>query len=337
MANLKTNYMGIELKNPVVIGSNNLVTDVKNAKALEEQGAAAIVYKSLFEEQIQLESYELESEMEAYDERNAEMIKLFPDIEHAGPKEYLHQLKKVKQELNIPVFGSLNCVNNETWVNWAKEIEKTGVDGIELNFYHVPDDFSKDEKEIIENQLNIAKDVVKALKIPVAVKLSPFYTNALNFIKRLEDVGVKSVVLFNSLFQPDIDLGNEKLVYRYKYSNQEDNRLPLRYAGLLFNNVKLNVCSSRGIYSGNDVAKMLLAGADTVQVVSTVYKSGAKVVSTILSDLEGWMKKSNYAKLSDFRGKMSKKNVKSPFAYKRAQYIDILMRSDNVMQEHILR
>lgn len=336
MADLKTNYMGIELKNPIIIGSNNLVTDIKNATALEEAGASAIVYKSLFEEQIQLESYEMDSQMDAYSDRSAEASTLFPDLDHAGPKEYLMNLKNIKDGVNIPVFGSLNCVNKDTWVEWAKQIEATGVDGLELNFYHVPTDADVDSEAIIQEQVNIAAGVVKALKIPVGVKLSPFYTNPLNVVKRLEGVGVKSVILFNSLFQPDIDIKNQKMVYKYKFSNEEDSRLPLRYAGLLFGNTTIDVCASRGIYYGSDIVKMLLAGANNVQIVSAVYKSGAGVVGKMLEELEGWMKDNSFNAIDDFKGKMSKNNTRSPFAYKRSQYIDILMRSDDVMQEHSL-
>ena len=336
MANLKTTYMGIELKNPLIIGSNNLVTDPEKAKAIEEAGASALVYKSLFEEQMQLENYEMDMQMEAYNERNAEMTKLFPDMEHAGPREFLMNLKNIKQAVSIPVFASLNCVVRETWVEWAKEIEQTGVDGLELNFYHVPVDFNIEEGTIIEEQISIAKDVVNALSIPVAVKMSPFYTNPLNFISRLDAVGVKGFVMFNSLFQPDIDVNNQKLIYKYKLSNEEDNRLPLRYTGLTYGNVKGDICSSRGLFHGNDIVKMVLAGAISVQIVSAIYKQGFGAITKMLGELESWMNTNDYEKLSDFQGKMAKKNIKSPFAYRRAQYIDILLRSDDITKQHSL-
>jgi dihydroorotate dehydrogenase (fumarate) len=336
MVDLKATYMGIPLKNPIIIGSNNLVTDPENAKALEKAGAAALVYKSLFEEQIQLESWELESQLEAYNERNAEMVKIFPDIAHAGPREYLMKLKRIKQSVSIPVFASLNCINNETWVKWAKEIEATGVDGLELNFYHVPSDVNVDESIIINEQISVARDVVKELKIPVAVKVSPFYTNPLNFINQLDLAGVKAFVIFNSLFQPDIDVEKQRLVFKYLFSNPEDNRLPLRYTALLHGLVKGDISSSRGVFTGNDVVKMVLAGANVVQIVSAIYKNGFDVIPQILEELTVWMKSKNYNTLSEFRGRMSKKNIKSPFAYRRAQYIDILMRSDNILQEHAL-
>lgn len=336
MADLKTTYMGIELKNPLIIGANNLVTNPKKAKDMADAGAAALVYKSLFEEQIQLESFEMDQQMEAYNERSAEMTKLFPDIDHAGPSEHLMNLRKIKEMVDIPVFASLNCVNRDTWVKWAKLIEETGVDGLELNFYHVPRDFDEKAEDIIQEQIDIATELVKALKIPVAVKLSPFYTNPLNFVKRLDEAGVNAFVMFNSLFQPDINIDDQKLVYKYKLSNTEDNRLPLRYTGLLYGNVKADVCSSRGIYHGNDVIKLILAGADAVQMVSAIYKMGSGVISTMLTEIEAWMKKNNYTSLADFKGNMSKKNMRSPFAYRRGQYVDILMRSDDVMQEHSL-
>lgn len=336
MADLKTTYMGIELKNPLIIGSNNLVTDPKNAKAIEDAGASAIVYKSLFEEQIQLENYEMDMQMEAYADRHAEVARLFPDLQHAGPREFLLNLKKVKDAVDIPVFASLNCVNRETWVDWAKELEATGVDGLELNLYHVASDFTVDESVIIAEQVSIAQDVVKALKIPVAVKMSPFYTNPLNFIHKLDAVGVKGFVMFNSLFQPDIDVNEQKLVYKYKLSNAEDSRLPLRYTGLTYGNVDGDVCSSRGLFSGEDIVKMILAGATSVQMVSALYKQGFDSITKALEELDAWMGKNSYGKITDYKGKMSKKNIKSPFAYKRAQYVDILLRSDDVLNEKTL-
>lgn len=336
MVELKTTYMGVELKNPLIIGSNNLVTDPKNAKAFENAGASAIVYKSLFEEQIQLENYEMDMQMDAYANRHAEVSRLFPDMQHAGPREFLLNLKKVVDAVDIPVFASLNCVNNETWVNWAKELEATGISGLELNFYQVPTDLSVEESVIVGEQVSVAKQVVKALKIPVAVKMSPFYTNPLNFIHQLEKVGVKGFVMFNSLFQPDIDIETEKLVYHYKLSNNEDSRLPLRYTGLSYGNIKGDICSSRGLFSGGDIAKMILAGATTVQMVSAVYKKGFKVITESLEELTTWMSKHSYGSLSDYRGKMSKNNISSPFAYKRAQYVDILLRSDDVLNAKTL-
>ncbi|MBN1197810.1 MAG: dihydroorotate dehydrogenase, partial [Bacteroidales bacterium] len=189
MANLTTHYMGLKLKNPVIIGASNLVTDPDNIKKMEQEGAAAIVYKSLFEEQIELERLQLSEELNQYNDRHAEMISLFPDIEHAGPREHLHNLRKVVESVSIPVIASLNCIYDETWVEYAKLIEETGVNGIELNLYAVPGDFKPEGKTIINEQLDIITHVKQNLKIPVSVKLSPFYTNLLNVMQQMYYAG----------------------------------------------------------------------------------------------------------------------------------------------------
>lgn len=334
MTNLKTSYLGIELKNPVIIGANNLVTDLSALKKIEKAGAAAIVYKSLFEEQIQLENLDLSNRMNEYADRNAEMINLFPDIDHAGPEEYLMELSKAKKSIQIPLIASLNAVYTESWIEYARKIETTGVDGLELNFYSFPRDFNACSKEIVDEQLAVVAEVLKAVKIPVSVKLSPFYTNVLSVIKKMDDLGVQSFTLFNNLFQPEIDIDEEVNYYPYNLSSPSDNKLPLRYAGYLFGELKGGICSNTGIYTGADVIKMILAGANTVQVVSTLYKNKIEYIQTIISDIENWMEEKNYENLSDFRGKLSRKNSKDPYAYKRAQYVDILMKSDSIFKKY---
>ena len=187
MADLRTNYMGIELKNPIIVGACNLVKDLDALKQIQDAGAAAVVYKSLFEEQIQLENLQMSEHLGEYDERHAEMTSLFPEIEHAGPKEFLHELKKARDVLDIPLFASLNAVYKESWVEYAQLLEETGVDGLELNLYHVPLDVDQAGSEMINSQIEILAAVKKAVKIPVSVKLSPYYTNPLHIIKRMDD------------------------------------------------------------------------------------------------------------------------------------------------------
>jgi dihydroorotate dehydrogenase (fumarate) len=334
MANLKTTYMGLELKNPVIVGACNLCTDTRNLKQMEEAGAGAIVYKSLFEEQIHLENLEnYENRME-YAERNAEMITLFPEFENNGPKEYLYNLSKARNTISIPLIASLNAVYDETWVEYAGKIQETGVDGIELNFFAVPDKFDTEGRSIEEKQIQIVKEVKAAIQIPVSVKLSPFYSNPLKLIKDMELAGVNAFVLFNRLFQPDIDVNKEEHHFPYNVSCDHDNRLALRYAGLLFDNVKATVCANTGVFTGEDVVKMLLAGAGCVQVVSTLYKNQISYISQIIKDLEGWMDAKGYKTIDDFRGKLSRKNTSDKYAYRRAQYIDILMRSDEIFKKY---
>ncbi len=334
MADLTTKYMGLTLKNPVIVGACNLVTDSSNLKKMEDAGAAAVVYKSLFEEQIQLENLEIHESLTEYEERNAEMISLFPEIEHAGPEEYLINLRKAKESVSIPVFASLNAVYKEVWVEYAKQIEQTGVDGLELNFYNVPDSFVTVGLTIEEKQINIAASVKQAVKIPVSIKLSQFYTNPLKMIADLDKTGIDGFVLLNRLFHPDLDLNKEEHHFPYNLSNPEDGRMAMRFAGLAYGNINASICSNTGIFSGADVAKMILAGADCVQVVSTLYKNQISQITTILSDLDAWMQSKNYHTISDFKGKLSKKKTKDHYAYKRAQYIDILMRSSEIFKKY---
>ncbi|MCB2221155.1 MAG: dihydroorotate dehydrogenase-like protein [Bacteroidetes bacterium] len=337
MANLTTKYMGVELKNPVIVGACNLVENRENLKRMEAAGAAAIVYKSLFEEQIQLESLQMSDQLEEYSERNAEMRSLFPDIEHAGPEEYLMNLKMAINSVNIPVFGSLNCISHESWLDYAKKIEEIGAVGLEINLYHVPSDFEIVGNAIINEQLDIIEALKKEIRIPIAVKLSPYYTNPLFVIKEMDKRGANAFVLFNRLFQPEIDIDREEMHFPYNLSHSDDNRFPLRITGMLYGDLKAQICSSRGIFSGEDVIAMILAGADTVQVVSTLYKNKIEQISPILTDIERWMDGKGYQQLDDFRGKMSMKNIKDPFAYRRAQYVDILLKSEEIFKKYPMR
>jgi dihydroorotate dehydrogenase (fumarate) len=337
MADLTTKYMGLNLKNPIILGASNLVKDREVIKKVEESGAAAIVYKTLFEEQIELERLQLSEELNQYNDRHAEMISLFPDIEHAGPTEHLLNLRKMVDSVHIPVIASLNCTFRDTWIEYAKAIEQTGVSAIELNFYAVPGDFKKEEKTIINEQLDIVNSVKSNLKIPVSVKLSPFYTSVLNVVQVMYYEGVDGFVLFNRLFQPDIDIEKEAHHFPYNLSHEEDNRLSLRFAGLLYKEIRGSICANTGIFSGKDVIKMLLAGADCVQVVSTVYKHGPGQISKMLKEIEEWMDLKKYKTIDEFRGKLSKKQLKDPFVYMRAQYVDILMKSEEIFKKYPVR
>lgn len=332
MINLATNYMGIALKNPIIAGASGMSADLEMLKKLEKAGAAAIVYKTLFEEQINLESAHFDDQLEAMGGLHAEMTSLYPKLQHAGPEAHLVSLRKAKESLSIPVIASLNCIYDSTWIEYASLIEKTGVDGIELNFYFVPGDFDADGRLIEDIHLDLIKTIKSKITIPVSVKLSSFYSNPLNFISRLDKAGVDGVVIFNRMFEPEINVNDIKHIAPYYLSHEGDYRLALRYAGLLYGNLKTQVCANTGIYQGNDVIKMLLAGADCVQVVSTLYKNKAEHISAMLSEIEEWMESKKYSSLSDFKGKLSKKNLKDPFVYKRGQYIDLLLASDQLLK-----
>lgn len=336
MVNLKTRYMGLELKNPIIVGANNLVTNIDNLKRIEKAGAAAIVYKSLFEEQVQLESLEHYEQITEYEDRNAEMITLFPDSE-ADPsdiREHLMALKKAKESVSIPVFASINAISNETWIEYAKKIAETGVDGIELNFYTVPEKFHDKYEDIEKKQIKILRDVKLAVNIPVSVKLSPFYSNPLKLISDLDKGGADAFVLFNRLFQPDIDILTENHHFPLSLSNSEDNRLPLRFAGLLYGNTKASICANTGILSGADVIKMILAGADAVQIVSTLYLNQIETISPIIKELSKWMESKGYATIDSFKGKLSDNKSENKLPYHRAQYIDFMMSTMQILKKY---
>ncbi|MCK5730703.1 MAG: dihydroorotate dehydrogenase-like protein [Draconibacterium sp.] len=334
MADLSATYMGVKLKNPIILGASNLVSKPEVIQQIEEAGIGAIVYRSLFEEQIQLENLQMDEDLNEYENRNAEMTNLFPGLEHAGPKEHLYNVEKFVKSVSVPVFASLNAIYEPTWTEYAKELEKTGIAGLELNLYAVPGYFERTGESIEDKQVQIVKAVKQAVNIPVSVKISLFYTNPLNFIKKVDEAGADGYVLFNRFFQPEIDIETEEYSYPWELSNPKDHMLGLRFAGLLHGNLDGSICVSRGIYDGNDVIKMILAGADVVQIVSTIYRNQPGIVSNILDDLNNWMDNKGYKSLDDFRGKLSRKNMKDPFAYQRAQYVDILMKSDVIFKKY---
>jgi dihydroorotate dehydrogenase (fumarate) len=330
---LSTKYLGLELKNPIIVGASNLVTDIDTLKRLEDAGAAAVVYKSLFEEQIHLENLEMEQTMDGANERHAEMSSGFAGEFEAGPEDFILNFADAKKALNIPLIASLNAIFDDTWEEYALKLEEAGADALELNFYNNPKDFEMEGRSILNSELDTIEKVKSAVKIPVSVKLSPFYTNPLYTFNEMDKKGADGLVLFNKLFQPDININTESMVFPYNLSSEHDARLPMRYAGLLYDNIKANICANRGIFTGEDVIKMILAGADVVQVVSAIYKHGPKQITKMLEDMEIWMANKQYEKLSDFRGNLSKKNIKDPYAYRRAQYIDILLKSSKVFKD----
>jgi len=331
---LSTKYLGLELKNPIIVGASNLVTDIDTLKKLEAAGAAAIVYKSLFEEQIHLENLEMEQTMGGNDERHAEMTSGYNDAFDSGPEDFLLHFAEAKKAINIPLIASLNAIYDDTWEEYAKKLEGAGADALELNFYNNPKDFEMEGRSIVNAELDIIEIVKKAVNIPVSVKLSPFYTNPLYVFNEMDRKGVDGMVLFNRLFHPDINVNLEKMSFPYNLSSEYDSRLPLRYVGLLYDNIDADICANRGVFTGEDAIKMILAGANVVAVVSTIYKHGPQQITKMLEDMEIWMANKQYETLDEFRGNLSKKNVADPFAYRRAQYVDILMKSSEIFKDY---
>jgi dihydroorotate dehydrogenase (fumarate) len=323
--------MGIELANPLIVGACNLTANMDTIKRIEDSGAGALVIKSLFEEQIQLKNLQMDQQLHMYDDWHAEMTSIFPEMKDAGPEEHLTWVRKAKESVKIPVIASLNAVNRETWVEYAKQLEQTKADGLELNFFATPTDSAVTAKDIEDEQVSILKDVKKAVKIPISVKLSSFYTNPVNFVKRLDDTGVNGFVLFNRFFDPSLDIEKEKSDFPFNLSHPNDHRLALRYTGLLSGKVKGSLCASHGIHAGAHAIEVLLSGADVFQVVSTLYRNSVGTVKVILDEISAWMDRKGYTSLDGFKGKLNADNNPDKFTYKRAQYVKLLMHPDSFM------
>ncbi|OHD70721.1 MAG: dihydroorotate dehydrogenase [Spirochaetes bacterium RBG_13_68_11] len=333
MADLQTSYLGIALKNPIIAGASDLTADLDGIRRIEEAGAGAIVLKSLFEEQIQLERFKLAEDFSRGEARYAEMATIFPKLEHAGPKEHLMGVRAAKAAVKVPVIASLNCVNRATWVEYAKALADESVDALELNFFATPRDPEVSGTRVEEEQLEIVRAVKAAVALPVSVKLSISYSNLLNFISRLDREGVAGVVLFNRFFQPDIDPLRESIGLPFNFSHPVESRLPLRFAGLLFGRIKADVCASTGIMSGTDAARMLLAGSSAVQVVTALYRAKVGAIAKMVADLGAWMDGKGYRTLADFRGSLSEKNAEDSWAYTRAQYAKMLLNPKQFIEE----
>ena len=338
MSNLETSYMGILLKSPVILGACELTSKTDVLKRAEQEGVGAVVYKSIFEEQIQMDNLMHDELLEEYNDIHPEMLTNHPNIDRSEIEHYLHQLRKAKESISIPVIASLNAVNESSWIRYASLIEETGVDGIELNLYQTPTRFDIDGSAIERNQIELVSKIKNNLSIPVSVKLSPDYTNVLHFAKQLDNVGVDAMVMFNAFFQPDIEIEKEKHKKSFNLSRRGDYKQSLRYAGMLHDRIKADICSSLGVFNGEDVIKLLLSGASCVQIVSAVYKYGTSVISEINRTVSDWMERKGYSTIKDFEGKLSDSVLNkndSLLIYKRAQYIDLLLNSDTVFGEKL--
>lgn len=332
MSDLSTTYMGMKLRNPIIAGASEMTSDLDTIKRLADAGVGALVTKSLFEEQIQLERLMFTEDMEKLNYRHAEMISVFPNMEFAGPAEHLMWVRRTKEAVDIPVIASLNAINIETWLKYAKLLEETGVDAIECNLFATPMDMDSTGSDIEDEQIDLVAELKQTVEIPISIKLSPFYTNPLNVISRLDAAGADAFVLFNRSFEPDLDIEYQTHTSPFNFSSQNDYRLPLRYAGLLDGNIEADICASTGILNGNSVVKMILAGATTIQTVTALYRHGVDHVQKMLTTMEEWMIAQGYDTLADFRGGLSQRNTSEPWAYTRAQYAKLLMNPKQIIE-----
>lgn len=331
MKNLKTTYMGIELDSPIILGSCNMSSNIDDLMKAEDNGVGAIVYKSLFEEQVQLERLQLQERLTQYDDIHAQMITTHPRIEFSDTEKHLVRLRKAKERLSVPLIASLNAVNGDSWLEYAKQLAETGVDGLELNLYQVPLDFDKEAHEIEREQIDIVRRIKEELSLPVSVKLSSDYTNILNFIKKLDAINVDGLVLFNAFYQPDININTQTHKNGFNLSRRSEHRKSLRYTGLLYGNIHADICGSRGIFKSAEVLKQILSGATCVQMVSAVYENGFEHIKDVNTQISEWVEEKGYSSIEDFRGKLAQKNLdSSSLVYKRAQYVELLLSSETI-------
>jgi len=323
---LSTHYMGLKLSNPFMVGSSPLVKEFDTVKRLEDAGAAAIVMNSLFEEQIIAEEQAAAGAIDAHTDSFGEALSYFPRVDEYrfGSEEYLHQVQQIKKAVAIPVIGSLNGISSGGWVRYAKMIAEAGADGLELNVYHLAatDDRCGDVVEV--KSLDLAKAVVQAVQIPVAVKISPYYTSVPAFARCIEDAGVKALVIFNRFYQPDIDIEKLEVKRTLVLSTPAELLVRLRWLAILSGRTRLHLSATGGVHTAADAIKAIMAGADTIQMVSALLEHGPKHLQKVRGDMVSWMEKHGYESIAQMRGSMNLKNSPDPSAYERANYVHIL-------------
>lgn len=326
MVDLKTTYLGLELKNPLVVSASPLSENVETAKALEAAGVSAIVMYSLFEEQIIHESLELDHYLSKDTDSFAEALTHIPEMSRytLAPDVYLEQVKALKEALTIPVIGSLNGVSTGGWIEYAQKIEEAGADALELNLYYLPTDLELTSAELEDAYVTLVQDIRAKINIPIAVKLSPSFTALPNFAKRLADAGANGLVLFNRFYQPDFDLEKLEVVPNLKLSKSEELRLPLRWIALLHGRVDIDFALTSGVHKAEDVLKSMMAGANVAMSASALLKKGPKRAAKILKEIESWMEENEYESIKQMQGSMSQKAVAEPAAFERANYMKVL-------------
>lgn len=324
MPDLQTTYLGLSLSSPIVVAASSISSMVERVQLAERSGAGALVIRSLFEEQILVEALHLEEAL-APSADFAEATTFFPSLQHAGAQEHLRWIEKTRAEVQLPLIASLNAVTPVGWQEYARQLADTGVDALEINVYSVAADPTRSGSEL-EAELYSVLEVVKGqVGIPVAVKLSPYYTSVAYVARQLALRGAAGLVLFNRFLQPDIDPHTDSLSAEMSYSRPEEMLLPLRWVALLHGRVPVDLALNTGVHSGLDVAKAVLAGAQVVQVASALLQHGIPFLSTMLRELEIWMDERGYQSIGDFRGKLSQQKVDDPLAFERAQYVKLLM------------
>jgi dihydroorotate dehydrogenase (fumarate) len=319
-------YMGLNLNSPIVVSACTLSEQTENIVKMEDNGAGAVVLFSLFEEQIRKEEARFKGVMSETTYAFPEALDYFPDLDdfNVGTDEYLENIRKAKERVNIPIIGSLNGITNEGWVDYSKLMEQAGADGIEVNIFFIPGDISMSSSEVEHRYLNIIESIKQTVKIPVAVKLNPYFSSMGNMSLRMKNAGADALVLFNRFYQPDFDINELVIKTDLHYSESSEIRLPLLWIALLYGKVKLSLAATTGVQSAIEVIKYILAGADVVMTASSLYKNGIPYLKTMNKELQDWMFMMGFDTIDAFKGSMSQQHISDPTAYERANYIKIL-------------
>ena len=323
MADLAVNYMGIRLRNPIIVGSSGLTDKIESIRNLEQNGAAAVVLKSLFEEEIVLEKEAKLSQMRSGGALYPESLEFYQyeDSPRETTTQYLEMIRNAKKQVTIPVMASINCMTARQWTWFPKEIQGAGADALELNLFILPSDMNRSLEENEKVYFDIIGEVADKLKIPVALKISYYFSNLASTIKRLSETSIKGLVLFNRFYSPDIDTEKFEITSGSVLSSPGDLSLSLRWIAIMAERVSCDLAASTGVHDGAALIKQLLAGADAVQVVSAVYKHGGERISEMLQDLESWMDSHKFGSIGDFRGRLSQAKSDNPAAYERVQFM----------------
>jgi dihydroorotate dehydrogenase (fumarate) len=323
---LRTTYMGLELQHPIVPSASPLSSTIDGIKRLEDGGAAAVVMFSLFEEQLRHENDALEHLVAAGAESYAESLSYFPALDeyHVGPDRYLELLRRAADETDIPVIASLNGVTSEGWVDIARMMQEAGASGLELNIYYIPADIGLDSTEVEHGYLQVLRAVRAAVSIPIALKISPFFSSIGHMARRLDEAGADALVLFNRFYQPDFDLDRMEVTPNLELSQPSEIRLPLLWIATLYGRLNASLAATRGVEDVNQVAKYLAAGADVVMTASALLRHGPGHLGSLVQGLRDWMALKGYKSLDQVRGIMSRQRVDDPSAFERANYIRVL-------------
>jgi dihydroorotate dehydrogenase (fumarate) len=326
-ADLRTTYLGLELRNPVVPSASTLSSRIDNLKRLQDAGASAVVFQSLFEEQIEHEEIQIQRVMEQGTESFAEAMTYLPEMEdyNTGPDEYLRHLEASKHELEIPVIASINGVSEGGWIRYAKLMQDAGADALELNVYYIAADPDLTSEEVESRYANLVAAVRGSVSIPLAVKVGPFFSSMGHMARRLVEAGADGLVLFNRFFQPDIDLEKLEVDPTLHLSTSEELRLPLRWIAILRGRVEASLAATSGVHTWEDAVKILLAGADVTMMASALFRKGPEHVASVIEGLARWLDEHEYESVEQMKGSMSQQNVPDPVAFARSNYMQMLV------------